>query len=58
MSFDHAINELGIHLHTMETNEPINRSEGNLAQADLEAEVACSLRAAIAHLQNGGGSGC
>lgn len=52
-----AINILQISLHTMENNEPINRAEGNIAQADLEARTAASIRQAIAVL-SGGGSAC
>ncbi len=46
-----AINELTIALETMETNEPINRAEGNTEQADLEAENAADFRKALAVLR-------
>ena len=52
-----AINELTIALETMETNEPINRAEGNTEQADLEAANAADFRQALAVLKaaNDGG---
>jgi hypothetical protein len=46
-----AINELEIRLSVMENNEPINRAEGNIAQADLEAANAASYRKAIEALR-------
>lgn len=39
-----AISELEISLETLETNEPINRKEGKIAQADLEAVNAAEIR--------------
>jgi hypothetical protein len=39
-------------LEVAETNEPINRASGNVAQADLEAEVAGDIRDAIVVLEN------
>lgn len=42
-----AIVELETALDTMTTNEPINRREGNIAQADLERDNARSFRSAI-----------
>ena len=45
-----AINELTIALETMETNEPINRTNGNTEQADLEASNAADFRKALAVL--------
>lgn len=45
-----AIVELERALHVAETNEPINRSEGNEAQADLEASNAADYRQALAVL--------
>jgi len=45
-----AISELTRALEIAETNEPINRAEGNTAQADLEAANAVDFRAAIAML--------
>ena len=38
-------------LSTMETNEPINRAEGNVAQAELEAVSAAEIRQALAVLR-------
>lgn len=45
-----AISTLEAALHTLETNQPINRKEGNLAQADLEAINAAEIKGAIAIL--------
>lgn len=42
-----AINQLEIYLNTLENNEPINRAEGNDAQADLEAASAAETRQAL-----------
>jgi hypothetical protein len=42
-----AIAELTVRLEILENNEPINRAEGNTAQADLEHETAISFRKAI-----------
>lgn len=47
-----AITSLQIYLHTLETNEPINRSEGLTAQADSERAAAAEVRQAIAALEN------
>lgn len=44
--------ELGIAQGNMETNEPINRKEGHIAQADLEHRNAASYRKARKFLQN------
>lgn len=46
-----AITELEIALQTMETNEPINRNEGKIEQADLEAKNAAEIRQALAVLR-------
>ena len=46
-----AITELEIALETMETNEPINRANGNADQADLESENAADYRQALAVLK-------
>lgn len=45
-----AIIELERALNVAETNEPINRAEGNEAQADLEASNAAQYRQALAVL--------
>lgn len=42
-----AITELGVSLRTMNTNEPINRKEGDRKQAELEARNAKSYTSAI-----------
>lgn len=42
-----AIAELDIAAQTCETNEPINRANGNSAQADLERSNARAYRGAI-----------
>ena len=42
-----AINILEVSLLTMETNELINRQEGNAEQADLEAVTAAEIRQAL-----------
>lgn len=42
-----AIATLEVALQTLETNEPINRAEGNIAQADLEAKNAVEIRQAL-----------
>lgn len=34
-------------LHTVETNEPINRQEGKTEQADFQAEAAVEIRQAL-----------
>lgn len=47
----HPINHLKVYLTTLETNEPINRSEGNVTQADLEAKAAMETRLAIEILE-------
>lgn len=46
-----AIVELEQALETAETNEPINRAEGNIEQADLEAANAIEFRHALAALK-------
>lgn len=50
----HAVAALKVALHTVENNEPINRAEGKEEQANLEAESAEDIRAALALI--GGGS--
>jgi hypothetical protein len=52
-----AIAQLEISLHTLENNEPINRVEGNIEQADLELESASEIRQALASL-NAVSDGC
>mgnify|MGYP001450014166 CR=1 FL=1 len=47
-----AIAHLEQYLETLETNEPINRAEGNEEQADLEAKNATEVRAALAVLRS------
>ncbi len=42
--------QLNEYLKTLETNEPINRKEGNAAQADIEAVAASETRQALAIL--------
>lgn len=49
-----AINTLTIALEVLENNEPINRAEGNVEQADLEAANAVELREALAALNASG----
>jgi hypothetical protein len=49
---NHVIAVLQNALDTAENNEPINRAAGNLAQADLERDVAAECRQAIAQLSN------
>lgn len=49
---EEAINELEICLSILENNEPINRREGNIEQADLEAKNIASFRRAIEHLRS------
>lgn len=46
-----AINELEIVLSTLENNEPINRAEGNIDQADLEHANATEIRTALGVLR-------
>jgi len=46
----HAIATLQNALETVTNNEPINRAEGNIAQADLEVEAAASFRDALEKL--------
>jgi hypothetical protein len=50
--FAPAIAELKRDLETVETNEPINESEKDEGQADLERENAKSFRAAIKVLEH------
>lgn len=45
-----AITQLEISLATLVNNEPINRSEGNIEQAELEAKNAAEIRQALAVL--------
>ena len=47
-----AITQLEISLETLVNNEPINRSEGNYEQADMEARNADEIREAIALLKD------
>ncbi len=42
-----AVAQLKIDLHMLKTNEPINRKEGNIKQADLERTTAASITDAI-----------
>lgn len=49
----HAVAALQAALGTAEANEPVNRAEGDAEQADLEAEVAASIKEAIAILTEG-----
>ncbi len=46
-----AITTLEIALEVMEANEPINRNEGNIKQADLEAKNSADIRQALAVLR-------
>lgn len=46
----HAIAELQARLETLKTNEPINRAEGNIAQADLERDAIADILEAISIL--------
>jgi hypothetical protein len=50
-----AVVELEIKLDVMKTNEPINRKEGKVAQANLEKANAKSFEKAIGILKNGVG---
>lgn len=47
----HAIAALEVALEVVETNEPINRAEGNIPQANIEAEQIVSFRRAIEFLR-------
>jgi len=47
----HAVNSLAVSLETLVTNEPINRANGNVEQADLEADAAADIREAMEILQ-------
>lgn len=47
----HAIATLELALETVLTNEPINRREGRIAQADQEAEAAAELKLVLATLR-------
>lgn len=47
-----AINELENILYIVENNEPINRAKGNIDQANLESEVAGSIKEAIETLSD------
>jgi hypothetical protein len=46
-----AISTLEIALDVLLTNEPINRAEGNVEQADFEAKNAEDIRKALAALK-------
>ena len=46
-----AIAQLEISLNVLEGNEPINRSNGNVEQAELEAKNAADIRQALAILR-------
>ncbi len=46
-----AITNLEISLEVLENNEPINRAEGNIAQADLELRSAEEIREGLAILR-------
>jgi len=48
-----AVSTLQQALDVVKTNEPINRTEGNTAQASLEADVVASIEEAIAILTEG-----
>lgn len=48
---DLAINELEVTLETYENNAPINRKEGNIAQAKLEEKIAKQVKRAIGQLE-------
>lgn len=50
-SMTHAITTLESALRTAENNEPINRREGKVEQADLENQVAIDIRQALAVLR-------
>lgn len=45
-----AISHLEVYLHTLETNEPIHRAEGNSEQADLELVSVEEVRQALSLL--------
>ncbi len=47
-----AIVTLQIALDVLENNEPINRAEGNIDQANLEAKNAVEIRNALETLYN------
>lgn len=47
-----AMESLRISRNIMRTNEPINRREGNIAQANLERSNAKSYQAAMGILRN------
>jgi len=49
-----AITYLETSLSVLETNEPINRAEGNVEQADLEAISAFQIREGIEILKAAG----
>lgn len=49
--YSDAISQLETALDVCETNEPINRAEGKVEQADLEARCAASYRVAIEKLK-------
>ena len=46
-----AITQLEVTLRTLEENEPINRQQGNVDQAELEARNASEIRWALAVLK-------
>lgn len=48
----HAITTLEIAQDTVQTNEPINRAEGNIEQADLELQVDASIQTALDYLHD------
>lgn len=47
-----AIEYLKITLEILKTNEPINRAEGNLSQADMEKHDIGELERVIGYLEN------
>ena len=47
---NYAIESLRIQLNMLETNEPIHRREGNIAQADFNLQAIAEVRAALAAL--------
>lgn len=49
-----AVSALQNYLHVLETNEPINRVQGDTEQADLQARCAAEVRQALAIIQASG----
>lgn len=48
-----AVSALELYRNTLKTNEPINRAEGNIEQADAEAANLVEVEAALARLAGG-----